>query len=169
MGVTTMLKGWCGQTVKERGGPMLQLSWSWRPRILGCALTLGGMALAPAESWAEERCTTKPAVCARMKALRAAQPGRVSASPSGQARHPGATATVCALVLEDTRCRTKPISCARQPREWHSVRVTVPARVASYPMTERCSSKPGVCTRWKSRGSESSPVYWVNAAPALAC
>jgi hypothetical protein len=159
-----MLKGWFGQTGK-RCGPMLQLSWSWRPRILGCALTLGGMALAPSESWAEERCTTKPVVCARMRALRAAQPGVVSTSPSGQARHPGPT--VCALVLEDTPCRTKPSSCARQRSEWHSV--IVPARVASYPVAERCSSKPGVCTLSKSRGSETSPVYWTNAAPALAC
>lgn len=78
---------------------------------------------------ADERCTTKPAVChlLRMKKEQSQQ-----TKPSATASKRGAA-----------RCRTKPAVCARMGE-----RATTPgATPRPHPADARCSTKPAVCAR----------------------
>jgi hypothetical protein len=102
---------------------------------------------APGESEAAERCNTKPAVCARLKAQRAAR----TAPP---VRQEVAAAT--------PRCTTKPVLCARL--------AAMGARPAAAPVTlasssDRCTTKPAVCARLRMRPS-SAPVTFANTPAA---
>jgi hypothetical protein len=121
------------------------------------ALVLGGLVwAAPAESAAKERCTTKPVVCARMKALRAAD-----------ARRSAEAAPVPVHVAQyrdarPERCTSKAIVCARLR---NAPFAPPPMYVAAQSTGDRCTTKPSVCARLKvRRGGE--PVTLANDGTA---
>lgn len=123
-----------GAKAGSRRGRMLRSVWS--------ALVLGGLVwAAPAVSSAKERCTTKPMVCARLKAVRAAEAERAQGEAYTQ---PSRTAQLQTGKAE--RCITKPTVCARLR---NAPPVAAPVYFAANPGTERCISKPAVCARLK--------------------
>lgn len=116
------------------------------PGVFGPALLLGGLVFAlPEVSWAKERCTTKPSVCARLKAQRAQQGGELATAPR-QTPQPVALSA-------DARCQLKPGVCSRLRNEAIARGGDAPVQVAAYSSgtTERCTTKPMVCARLKSR------------------
>lgn len=123
-----------GSQAGSRRGRTLRGVWA--------ALVLGGLVwAAPAVSSAKERCTTKPMVCARLKAVRAAEAEReraeVYAAPSRTAQWQAGRAE---------RCISKPTVCARLR---NSPGVAAPVYLAANPGAERCTTKPAVCARLK--------------------
>lgn len=127
---------------------MLQL-FRRGPGVFGSALLLGGLVLAiPEVSWAKERCTTKPAVCARLQAQRAQQGAPSTVLAAAAAPRPAQPAALSA----DARCQLKPGVCARLRNVAAARGVEAPVQVAAYAgATERCTTKPMVCARLKSR------------------
>lgn len=122
---------------------------AWAIRGGWAALVLGGIVLAaPAESAAKERCTTKPVVCARMKALRAADAPR-SVETAAVAQRQDARAG---------RCTTKAVVCARLR---NAPAAPPPMYVAANAAAERCTTKPSVCARLKVR-RDAAPVTLAN-------
>ena len=119
------------------------------PALLGAL-----MWVVPGESEAGERCKSKPAVCARLKAQRAAR------------ATPPLPEEATRVAAAPPRCATKPVVCARL--------AAIGARPAAPPVTlatnggDRCTTKPAVCARLRMRPS-SSPVTFAKtpAAPAL--
>lgn len=96
-----------------------------------------GIAVAP-DAHAGDRCTTKPAVCARLKA-QAQQAGEASpAAPK-------------ARVESGDRCTSKPAVCVRLKAE--KAQLTAAAQAAPAEVSKsraaplRCTSKPAVCMR----------------------
>lgn len=124
-----------------------------RPGVVGAALLLGGLLLAaPEVSWAGERCTTKPMVCARLKAERAQQGRAPSGALATRAALPGAPQTQPAALTAEARCRLKPGVCSRLRNEVVARGGDAPVQVAAYSTgTERCTTKPMVCARLKAR------------------
>jgi hypothetical protein len=118
----------------------------WLRAALPAAVLGALIGLAPSESHAAPRCTTKPAVCHRLAAMEQARAARpVVAAPRATA----------VAQNDKPRCTTKPTVCARLD--------AVDARRPSPPVTlaqastsgPRCSSKPAVCARLRLR--ESAP------------
>lgn len=118
------------------------------------ALVVGGLVwAAPAVSSAKERCTTKPVVCARLKAVRAAEAER----ERGEAYvAPSRTAQLQTSRAE--RCTTKATVCARLR---NSPGVAAPVYLAVNPGAERCTTKPAVCARLKLQ-RDAAPVILAN-------
>lgn len=100
--------------------------------------------LTPSVSEAAPRCSSKPAVCARLAAAekqRAAQPVTVAA--------PRATPVA---QNERSRCTTKPAVCARQDALAAQRPASPPVTLAMGSQTgSRCATKPAVCARLKLR------------------
>lgn len=100
--------------------------------------------LAPSESEAAPRCTSKPAVCARLAAVakqRAVQPVQIAA--------PRATPVA---QNDRARCTTKPAVCARQDALAAQRPAVPPVTLAMGTDTgSRCATKPAVCARLKMR------------------
>lgn len=138
---------------------MLQL-FTRRPGVLGAALLLGGLVMAaPEVSWAGERCKTKPAVCARLKAQRAQQ----GAPAETFAARPAVPARALAQ-YSDASCTLKPGVCARLRNEAAARGYQpAPVQVASYytGTSSRCTSKPAVCARLEN-GPSRRPVTLAN-------
>lgn len=107
------------------------------------ALAVGaGLWLAPTEAAAAPRCTSKPAVCARIANERKARPqpaplARVTATPAALARNTSA------------HCSSKPIVCARLEALGAHRAPQPPVTLASTAAGDRCTSKPAVCARLK--------------------
>ena len=98
-----------------------------------------GVWLAPSIGEAAPTCTTKPAVCARLAAQKAARTPAVRPAPTAVASATSA------------RCTTKPVVCARlesQPLRTPSPPVTLAQNSAAGP---RCTTKPAVCARLRMR------------------
>lgn len=128
--------------------PQRRFARAWLPAV--AALLGAGVWLAPSESEAAPRCTSKPAVCARLAAERKArsEPARVVASTPA----PAVVARAAA-----PRCTSKPIVCARQ-RQLGIRPAPLPVTLArSEADGARCTSKPAVCARLRMRPS-ASPV-----------
>jgi hypothetical protein len=126
----------------SRGGRTLRSVWS--------AVVLGGLVwTAPAVSSAKERCATKPMVCARLKAMRAAEAERAQREAYTQ---PSRTAWLQAGRAE--RCTTKPTVCARLR---NAPAVAAPVYLAGNSGAERGTTKPAVCARLKLQRS-AAPV-----------
>jgi hypothetical protein len=121
--------------------------------VAGPALLAILIWFAPSESEARAACSSKPAVCARLKAQQAQRATTPALSPA-----PARLAT-----SQTARCTTKPIVCARIE--------AIGARPAAPPVTmaampiERCTTKPAVCARLKMQPS-STPVTLANAETA---
>jgi hypothetical protein len=100
--------------------------------------------LAPSESQAAPRCSSKPAVCARLAAVekqRAAKPVVVAA--------PRATPVA---QNEKSRCITKPAVCARQDALATQRPPAPPVTLAQGSQAgSRCATKPAVCARLRLR------------------
>lgn len=113
-------------------------------RALLPALAVGaGLWLAPSEADAAPRCTSKPAVCARIANERKARPqaapvARTDAAPALVARNASPTA-----------CGSKPIVCARLESRGGVRAAQPPVTLASNAAGDRCTSKPAVCARLK--------------------
>ncbi|HTV18669.1 MAG TPA: hypothetical protein VMG12_08365 [Polyangiaceae bacterium] len=117
-------------------------------RLLGAlipAAALGlGLWLAPSDAAAAPRCTSKPAVCARIANERKARPQ--AAPVVARAQQPAPVA----INRSPTQCGSKPIVCAR-------LQANGTLRAAQPPVTlarnaaagDRCTSKPAVCARLK--------------------
>jgi hypothetical protein len=100
--------------------------------------------LAPSESDAAPRCSTKPAVCARLAAAekqRAVTPVVVAAPrPAPVAQN------------DRARCTTKPAVCARQDAMAAQRPASPPVTLAQSSQSgPRCASKPAVCARLRMR------------------
>lgn len=137
---------WYG-TSAPAGTPRVRAFARWAlPTLLGAL-----MWAAPGESQAAERCHSKPAVCARLKAQKAA---RATPPPRQEA---------VAVAAATPRCATKPVVCARLAAKG--------TRPAAAPVTlasndsERCTTKPMVCARLRMRPT-SSPVTLANTPTA---
>lgn len=144
---------------------MLQL-FGRRPGVVGCALALGALvAFAPEVGWAKERCTTKPVVCARLKAQRAQQ----GTSPSGalvvRAATPQTRELAPVALSQEARCTTKPSVCARLRNEGVARNEAVPVRLATTG-GERCTTKPVVCARLKNRPGQPAMTLANEQAPS---
>jgi hypothetical protein len=101
-----------------------------------------GLWLAPSPAAAAPRCTSKPAVCARIANERKARP-----QPAPVAR---TTATPAALARNGSaRCSSKPIVCARLESMGGARTPQPPVTLASNAAGDRCTSKPAVCARLK--------------------
>jgi hypothetical protein len=126
-------------------------------RALVPAFMLGALFwLAPGESQARERCTTKPIVCARLETLRAQ---RASTPPRPA---PDRTVQHAQVARNDARCTTKPNVCARM-RAMGTKPALPPVTLAnSSDPGQRCTSKPMVCARLKFR-SQATPMTLANA------
>jgi hypothetical protein len=107
------------------------------------ALAVGaGLWLAPSQADAAPRCSSKPAVCARIANERKARP-----QPAPHAR---ATATPAALASNaPAHCSSKPIVCARLEAMGAHRAPQPPVTLASTAAGDRCTSKPAVCARLK--------------------
>ncbi len=123
-------------------------------RVLVPAFLLGAVVwLAPGESQARERCTTKPIVCARLESLKA-QRASTPPPPVQTARH--------AQLAREARCTTKPNVCARMRAMGTKPALPPVTLASSSDPGQRCTSKPMVCARLKSR-SQGTPVTLANA------
>lgn len=118
-------------------------------RTLGAlipALAVGvGLWFAPSDADAAPRCTSKPAVCARIANERKARPQAATASPV--VRTSAAPAAVARTT--PTRCSSKPIVCARLEATGGARAPQPPVTLASTAAGDRCTSKPAVCARLK--------------------
>jgi hypothetical protein len=124
---------------------MLQIQRTALRTVLPAAV-LGAMFwLAPSESQAAPRCSTKPAVCARIAAAekqRAAKPVALAATPR---------ATPVAQ-NDKSRCITKPAVCARQDAMAAQRPASAPVTLAQASVSgPRCATKPAVCARLRMR------------------
>lgn len=108
--------------------------------ILPAAALGAGLWLAPSDASAAPRCTSKPAVCARLAAERKARP-----APAPVARTVAAPAAVANY--SPTRCSSKPIVCARLESQGGIKAAQPPVTLASNAAGDRCTSKPAVCAR----------------------
>jgi hypothetical protein len=112
-------------------------------RALLPATVLGaGLWLLPSDAGAAPRCSSKPAVCARLANERNARPraapiARTAPTPAAVALHSSA------------RCSSKPIVCARLESMGGTRAPQPPVTLASHAAGDRCSSKPAVCARLK--------------------
>lgn len=142
---------------------MLEL-FGRRPTVAGAALLLGGLLLAaPSVSWAGERCTTKPMVCARLKAERAQRVSAPSSTFEAGAVKPAPVPLQAMALSAEARCKVKPSVCARLRNESAARgQSQAPAQLASYSgTTERCTSKPMVCARLKNAPGR-TPITMAN-------
>lgn len=112
-------------------------------RTLLPALALGaGVWLAPSDASAAPRCTSKPAVCARIANERKARP-----QPAPVVATPAATPVAANTTA---RCTSKPIVCARVEQAGGLRAAQPPVTLARTEATgDRCTSKPAVCARLK--------------------
>jgi hypothetical protein len=118
------------------------------------AAALGlGVWLAPSESHAAPRCTSKPMVCAR---LANEQKARAAAPAPAQLITTGApTAGEPSALAQNARarCTSKPIVCARE--DARRMRPASPPVTLAQSTAEgsRCTTKPAVCARLRTRPS----------------
>ena len=110
--------------------------------LLPAAVFGAGLWLLPSDASAAPRCSSKPAVCARIANERKARPqpapiARTAPTPATVARHSSA------------RCSSKPIVCARLESMGGTRAPQPPVTLASHGAGDRCSSKPAVCARLK--------------------
>lgn len=96
--------------------------------------------LVPGVSEAAPRCTSKPAVCARLAQQKAAR-----ATP--------AAPLMVAQADRASRCTTKPTVCARLGTEGTRAASPPVTLAQSFAPDARCSTKPAVCARMKMRPS----------------
>ena len=136
----------------QQAGPPGSPARRWSRALLPAAVLGALVWFAPAESEAAPRCTSKPAVCARLaneKRARATTPA------------PAAPVAVAVARNEKPRCTTKPTVCARLD--------AIGARRPSPPVTlaqnsaagPRCTTKPAVCARLRMR-PEAPPMTFAN-------
>lgn len=127
-------------------------------RTLVPAAALGlGVWLAPSESHAAPRCTSKPMVCARLANEQKARGATQSPAPLITTNTPAAGTRLAVAQNAPARCTSKPIVCAREDARR--------SRPASPPVTlaqstaegARCTTKPAVCARLRVR-STAAPV-----------
>lgn len=136
-----------------------------RPGVVGCALFLGAVVVAaPEVSWAKDRCTTKPAVCARLKAERAQRGASESKALVVRPVTPETRQLAPVALAADARCTTKPTVCARLRNEGALRTSVVPVTLASTP-GERCTTKPVVCARLKNRPGQPAVTLAKDEAP----
>lgn len=132
-----------------------------RPRVLFPllpALAVGaGLWLAPGHAAAAPRCSSKPAVCARIANERKARP-----QPAPMARVPATSAGLASN--PSSRCSTKPIVCARLEAMGGRRAPQPPVTLASGAAGERCTSKPAVCARLKLK-PKAAPMTFANDDP----
>jgi hypothetical protein len=131
------------------------------PALLAAALvgSFAGESSARERS-AREHCSTKPAVCARLKATRNAR-----ATTPVQTATPRATEPVT-LASASSRCTTKPAVCARLAQREPRPRAASPIFVAQASPAARCASKPAVCARLKMRESQAAVTLAAGDAPS---
>jgi hypothetical protein len=114
-------------------------------RALLPALAVGaGFWLAPSDADAAPRCTSKPAVCARIANERKARPQAAPVFTAGRTATPAAVAR-----NTPARCSSKPIVCARLESLGGARTPQPPVTLASSGDGDRCTSKPAVCARLK--------------------
>jgi hypothetical protein len=114
--------------------------------LLPAAVVGAGLWLAPSDAAAAPRCSSKPAVCARIAAERKARPqpapvvARATAAPAAVASY------------SPTQCGSKPIVCARLEARGGLRAAQPPVTLARHEAAgDRCTSKPAVCARLKLR------------------
>jgi hypothetical protein len=110
--------------------------------LLPAAVLGAGLWLFPSEASAAPRCSSKPAVCARIANERKARPqpapiARTASTPTTLARQ------------SSSRCNSKPIVCARLESMGGVRAPQPPVTLASHAAGDRCTSKPAVCARLK--------------------
>jgi hypothetical protein len=110
--------------------------------LLPAAVLGAGLWLLPSDASAAPRCSSKPAVCARIANERKARPqpapiARTVSAPATLARH------------SSSRCGSKPIVCARLESMGGTRAPQPPVTLASHAAGDRCNSKPAVCARLK--------------------
>jgi hypothetical protein len=120
-------------------------------RALLPAVVLGaGLWLVPSDASAAPRCSSKPAVCARIANERKARP-----QPAVMMRTPSTPVTVAQR--SSARCSSKPIVCARLESMGGTRAPQPPVTLASHAAGDRCTSKPAVCARLKLK-SKAAPM-----------
>ncbi len=121
-------------------------------RTLLPAAALGlGVWIAPSDSHAAPRCTSKPMVCARLANEQKARGAASTPTPLITSTTPLAGAPSAVAQNASPRCTSKPIVCAREDARRN--------RPASPPVTlaqstaegARCTTKPAVCARLRVR------------------
>jgi hypothetical protein len=110
--------------------------------LLPAAVLGAGLWLFPSDASAAPRCSSKPAVCARIANERKARP-----QPAPVARS-ASTPTILAR-NSPARCSSKPIVCARLESMGGTRAPQPPVTLASHAASDRCTSKPAVCARLK--------------------
>lgn len=110
--------------------------------LLPAAVLGAGLWLLPSDASAAPRCSSKPAVCARIANERKARP-----QPAPIARTASAPATLARN--SSPRCSSKPIVCARLESMGGMRAPQPPVTLASNAAGDRCTSKPAVCARLK--------------------
>lgn len=109
-------------------------------RALCLAGVFGGVVALANDAQAEQRCTSKPAVCALNKSKRENQP-----KPAADTTRVKETKKVVRV----KRCTSKPAVCAVQ-RATNPQTVTTTQVVRKKPAVKRCTSKPAVCALQRS-------------------
>jgi hypothetical protein len=107
-------------------------------RALSIAASFGGIIALSNDAQAEQRCTSKPAVCALNKSKAAQQPKVASKEVKS--------------VVRVKRCDSKPAVCALQ-RATEPKTVVKTEVVRAQPAVKRCDSKPAVCALQRSRAT----------------
>jgi len=127
-------------------------------RALLPAVAVGaGLWLAPSDASAAPRCTSKPAVCARIANERKARP-----QPAPIAR---TSAAPVAMNASPSRCSSKPIVCARLEQNGGVKAAQPPITLARNAAAgDRCTSKPAVCARLKMRPKD-APMTFASDEP----
>jgi hypothetical protein len=116
------------------------------------AAALGlGLWLAPSESHAAPRCTSKPMVCARLANEQKARAATPAPAQLITTRAPAAGEPAALAQNARTRCTSKPIVCARE--DARRMRPASPPVTLAQSTAEgaRCTTKPAVCARLRMR------------------
>jgi hypothetical protein len=116
------------------------------------AAALGlGVWLAPSESQAAPRCTSKPMVCARLANEQKARGVTRAPAPLITTRAPAAGEPSALAQNARARCTSKPIVCARE--DARRSRPASPSVTLAQSTAEgaRCTTKPAVCARLRVR------------------
>lgn len=112
-------------------------------RALCVASAFGGVVALAHDANAEQRCTSKPAVCALQKAKAAQRQAQTSAPVAVEKAE-------VKQVVRIKRCNSKPAVCALQ-RSTEPQTVTVTQVVRKAPAVKQCTSKPAVCALQRSQ------------------
>ncbi len=104
-------------------------------RGLGLTAIAASVFLLSGQAQAEKRCTSKPAVCMRLKAQAAHKAAQPKPAPSQQ--------------KAEKRCTSKPAVCMRLKAQ-EAARVEAGVEPPRFtPRPQRCTTKPAICMRLK--------------------